>query len=313
MASKNKQRRQGLFRVMAANLAGLRPDLAGTYICPLCLTGGFIETDVMGPSPRLTEEHCIPDGLGPVTAVLTCATCNNTAGANIDGELHKRVEFDAFCRAEQKNGFNARLTSDDQNMGTEITRNGGEKPHFDIRIIAKQSNEKDVEKFKDTMMAWVDRGITPNPFKLHFNGNVLPRERLAHVALLKAAYLLLFKRLGYYPILLPIFESVRSQIRNFEAEELNVPSLVLRMQLDKLPDTICHIRATGAQGVAVPVPLTKYGIGYFVIMPINEGTLAQWANLYNHHQEVGSENFDCTVHPLDQDEIRERLLQQAPS
>lgn len=313
MASRNKQRRRGLFWEMSANLARLRPGLAGTCICPLCMTGGFTEADIMGPSPRLTEEHCIPDGLGPATAVLTCATCNNTAGANIDGELHKWVEFDAFCRSEQKNAFNARLTSDDQNMGIEITRTGGEKPHIGIRIIAKQSNEKDVQKHKDSMMAWAEQGITPNPFNLHFKGNVLPRERLAHVALLKAAYLLLFKRLGYYyPIMLPIFESVRSQIRNFEAEELNVRSLVLRMPLDKLPDMICQIRAPGAQGVAVSIPLTKYGIGYGVIMPINEGTLAQWADLYNHHQEAGSETFDCTVHPLDQDEIRERLLQQAP-
>jgi hypothetical protein len=311
MASKNERRRQGLFQEMSANLARLRPDLVGTCICPLCMTGGFTKDDVTGPSPRLTEEHCIPDGLGPATAVLTCATCNNTAGANIDGELHKRVEFDAFCRAEQKNGFNARLTSDDQNMGIEITRTGGEKPRVDIRIIAKQSNEKDVEKYKDAMMAWAEQGITPNPFNLHFKGNVLPRERLAHVALLKAAYLLLFKHLGYYPIMLPIFESVRSQIRNFEAEELNVRSLVLRMPLDKLPDTICHIRAPGAQGVAVPVALTKYGIAYFVIMPINEGTYAQWADLYSRNQEAGSENLDCTVHALDQDEVRERFLQRA--
>lgn len=312
MASKNEQRRQGLFQEMSANLARLRPDLAGTCICPLCMTGGFTEADIIGPSPRLTEEHCIPDGLGPTTAVLTCAACNNTAGANIDGELHQRVEFDAFCRAEQRNAFNGRLTSDDQNMGIEITRTGGEKPHLDIRIIAKQSNEKDVQKYKDAMMARAEHGISSNAFRIHFKGNVLPRERLAHVALLKAGYLLLFKQLGYYPILLPIFETVRSQIRNFEAEELNVRSLVLRMPLAKLPDTICHIWALGAQGVAVPIPLTKFGIGYFVIMPINEGTHAQWADLYNRNQEAGSGSFDCTVHPLEQDEIRERLLSQAP-
>ncbi|MCO6436869.1 MAG: hypothetical protein J5J06_07265 [Phycisphaerae bacterium] len=310
MALKNEQRRRGLFQEMSANLARLRPNLAGTYICPLCMRGGFTEADVVAPSPRLTEEHCIPDGLGPATAVLTCATCNNTAGANIDGELHKRVEFDAFCRAEQRNAFNARLTSDDQNMGIEITRTGGEKPHIDIRIIAKQSNEKDVQKYKDAMKAWVEQRITPNPIRLHFEGNVLPRERLAHVALLKAGYLLLFKRLGYYPIMLPIFETVRSQIRNFDAEELNVRSLVLRMPLDNLPDTICHIQASGAQGVAVPIPLTKYDIGYFVVMPVNGGTYSQWADLYGRNQEAGSENFDCTLHPLDPYELRERFLQQ---
>ncbi len=312
MASKNELRRLRLFQEMADNLARIQPDCAGTCICPLCMEAGFVESDVMGPLPRLTEEHCIPDGLGPATAVLTCMTCNNTAGANIDSELHKRVEFDAFCRAEQRKSLNVRLTSGDDNMGVEITRTGGAKPHIDIKIIAGQSNEKDVRNYKDAMMAWTEQGITQNAFYLHFRGNVLPQERLARVALLKAGYLLLFKRLGYYPIMLPIFAPVRSQIRNFEVEELNVRSLVLRIPLDKLPDTICHISASGAQGVAVPIPLTRYGIGYFVIMPINEGTHAQWADLYDRNQEAGSENFRFTVHPLDQDEVRERLQPNPP-
>lgn len=308
MASHREPWRQQLFRELSANLARLRPEYAGQYVCPLCMIGGFTEADVLGPSPRLTEEHCIPNGLGTTISVLTCARCNNTAGMELDNELHKRVEWDAFCNAEQKQLFNVRLSGDGNNVGIEFGRTGGGNPTMNIKIIARQSNPADIKRLQEVFTVWKEGGATPNPIEVHFRANVLPRERLARIALLKAGYLLLFKRLGYYPITLAIFEPVRRQIRDFQSQELNVDSIVLRFPIESLPETICFMRTPGAVGVAVPVALSKYGVGYFVIMPINDSTYAKWDDFHRLNQESGTEIFPCELYPLNQEEIRENIL-----
>jgi len=308
MVSRGEWRRRQLFQELSANLAGLRPEYAGQYVCPLCMIGGFTEADVLGASPLLTEEHCIPDGLGPTISVLTCAKCNNTAGAKLDNELHKRTEWDAFCNAEQKRPFKVRLSGDENNLGIELSRTGDENPTMNIKVIARQSNEADIKRHQEIFTVWKKGGATPGPMKIHFRTNVLPRERLARIALLKAGYLLLFKRFGYYPITLTIFEPIRRQIRDFQSQQLNVESIVLRYPIESLPETTCFMRTPSAVGVAVPVAFSKYGIGYFVIMPINESTYAEWDNFFNLNQESGTETFPCELYPLDQEEIRENLL-----
>lgn len=59
MASGGEQLRLRLFRVFSANLARFRPELAGQYHCPLCLDA-FPEQAVLGATPTLTIEDCIP-------------------------------------------------------------------------------------------------------------------------------------------------------------------------------------------------------------------------------------------------------------
>lgn len=313
MTSKQESRRVNLFRCLSANLAKVNPQLEGQYICPLCGTSGFTESDVLTSQPRLTEEHCIPDGLGMTISVLTCARCNNTAGSKIDSELHKRARFEAFCKAEQSKPINTRMTIEGMDVGVEVTRTGGDKPRMDIKILAEQSNPEHVRKSREIMFERTKNGLPPNPIKLHFRSNVLPRDRLVLVSLLKAGYLLLFKHLGYYPIALPIFEPVRQQIQDFNSKRLNVESIVLRYPIEALPEAICFLRTEGAEGVAVPIALSNYGIGFFVILPVDFETYSDFNEAYKRREESQTGTFDCDLFPLEMENIRERLLQQVLS
>jgi hypothetical protein len=299
MPPRTESRRVNLFRELSANLAKLNPELEGQYICPLCGKSGFTEKDVLGPQPKLTDEHCIPDGLGPTISVLTCAGCNNTAGSKIDSELHKRVRFEDFCKAQQAEPINVRMTIEDMDVGVDIIRTGGDKPRMDIRILAEQSNPEHVKKTQEILMACAKNGVTPNPMKIHFRANILARDRLVLISLLKAGYLLLFKWFGYHAIASPTFDPVRRQIRDYKSEELNVESIVLRYPIESLPETICFFRTSGAEGIAVPIALSKYTIGYFVIMPVNAMTYAKFDELHKRHQELKTRTFDCDFYPLD--------------
>ena len=64
MASQSEPNRYRLFGHYSENLALACPNLKGKYVCPLCLQFDFTENSVCGENPDLTEEHCIPDGLG---------------------------------------------------------------------------------------------------------------------------------------------------------------------------------------------------------------------------------------------------------
>jgi hypothetical protein len=268
MLSDGDETRIRLFRHHSADLETVRPDLKGRYVCPLCLTD-FPEEAVIGTSPELTIEDCIPKGLGRIEIVLTCQKCNNTAGTAIDSELHKRLDFESFCKATQQEGVSGRLTYEGLDVGVEVIRTAGATPNMEIRIIEGQSNKDHVRLIQETMAEAKAKGILPKDMKLLLGPRTVPHNPKALTALLKAGYLLFFKAAGYGPLFSPLFDPVRVQIRDWQSNAVNVVSVVFRAIL--LPPTVCMVKGDPS-GIAVPVPLSDAPT--IVILPHEDSTYA---------------------------------------
>ena len=67
------------------------PGAAPHYVCPICVEG-FVREDVANGT--LTEEHVPPEALGERGLILTCKTCNNTAGTELDAHAHRQQTVD---------------------------------------------------------------------------------------------------------------------------------------------------------------------------------------------------------------------------
>jgi hypothetical protein len=295
MPSEGEEKRIKLFRDHSADLERVRPELKGRYLCPLCLAE-FTEEAVLGASPKLTLEDCIPKGLGPIVLVLTCDSCNNTAGAMIDSQLHTRLDFESFCKATQEEPVRGRMTYEGLSVGIEVIRTGGPTPRMDIKIIEEQSNKEHIQLIQDTMKDMKEKGLLHQGMKLHFGPKTIPHNPRALTALLKAAYLLFFKAMGYGAILSSIFDPVRRQIRDNQSKAVDVESVALRVPLASLPTTLCQVNGD-LSGVGVPIPLSKYDAAYMVILPTSESTYARWEEFYLHNKERGIGELTMAVGP----------------
>jgi len=286
-------RRIKLFRQLSSRLGAYKPELQGQYVCPLCGTGGFTKKSVLGSQPALTEEHCIPRELGKVVTVLTCAPCNNTGGSMIDQHLYKRLRFESFCKATQEEPVRARMTCEGQSLGIEVKRTGGDKPRMDIRIIAEQSDPTSVAAAQEKMAALAQQGVV-NPMQMHFGPAVIPDNRKALTAALKSAYLLLFKKVGFPPVFSPLYDPVRQQIRDAKSSAVALDSIALRVPLEALPPSLSVVTSPAFGGLAVPVPLEKWDVGYTVIMPTDEHTYRRWAEWYELNKQANVSEFNLS-------------------
>lgn len=271
MVSRGEERRSRLFRRYSANLAIWRPEIKGQYVCPLCLRGGFEEEAVLGPNPPLTEEHCIQQGLGDVLTVLTCADCNNSAGRSVDNHLHKRLDFVEFWKGTLGEAFNGRITVWDHDLGVEVRRSPGK---LEFHVQERRSDPAKVQAVQESLTM----GRQPSEFRLHFGSKYAPDTKRSRIAVLKSAYLLMFRHFGYGYILSTVLNPVRQQICDPKSETVPLNSIVFTIPIESLPDTVSSItRPDGFGGFGVPVPLRKRAIGYFIIMPSDGGTFARWS------------------------------------
>ena len=86
---------EALFRMYAANLEIYAPSLRGRFACPLCLR--VIER-ASNLSDVVAEEHVVPEALGGRLTTITCRSCNNSAGTELESHLVQRVLVDANKR-----------------------------------------------------------------------------------------------------------------------------------------------------------------------------------------------------------------------
>jgi hypothetical protein len=303
MASRGDRRRLHLFHKYSRNLELWRPEFKGQYMCPLCLTAGFDEESICGPNPRLTDEHGIQNGLGKPCHILTCADCNHAAGKNIDTHLHKRLEFDAFCQAEQQTPLNIRMSVGSCNLGISIMRSGGKNPKTDIKVIKKQCNEEQIGGAQDLMING------PPEFKLHFQGASMPIIRNSKVALLKSAYLLAFRYFGYGYLLTDLMEPIRQSIRRPKDTPIPLDDVVLGSPMETLPKNVSFI--TSPEDLAafvIPIAITKYNRGYMVVLPNDASTYERWTKWRRDHVDQSKIQPKLIVFPNDESFLTNHFL-----
>lgn len=207
------KRRKRIFGVYSNNLnllikenilTNVRPKYKVTYICPICLSH-FSEMDLdQSKSNPLTLEDVPPKSLGGKANVLTCKSCNNKCGADVDYHLSRQMtELD---RREFRPGieFDAHFEKDGRTIqGRVIVGIDGE-----IKVIHTEINNhpKKLEEHVTTTKG--GDGV----YIKYRKTNVNPRQ--IQLALLKTSYLLAFQKYGYSFILDPVYDQVREQLLN---------------------------------------------------------------------------------------------------
>jgi hypothetical protein len=287
---KTKARRKLLFARYSSSLAACRPEHAGLYACPICLAL-FPQEALVGNDPLLTEEHCPQRGIGESHYVLTCKGCNSQAGYQIDHHLHKHVQLRRFWDGNERS--NVRLEFENRSVTASIERGSGTMSLWPDR---RRCDPKAVDALFDSL-----KDQTFKEFSLRFGRNVLPSIRRFRIALLKSAYLLMFRNFGYRYILTPLLESVRVQILEPQAKHLPLewimirpttaaPAGILRVTEPELLD--CYL---------VSIHLTRTQESYCVIMPTSGQTYLSWRQWLETHHETG--NLSYSEEPFDENNL----------
>jgi|GEM_PF-1477409 len=204
--SKNDEKREKIFDIFKNHLnflndKGFVSTEKDVYLCPLDLKPHH---NVYEEDP-LSLEDAPPKSLGGKAHVLTCTSCNNDRGHDIDADLAKfikeaKIVNTAFNLLKAGKPINKLLLpKSDHDVTMELN---GE--YIDGKMGFKKNGE---------ISMTLPVKLSPNTV-LNFVGSKVPKW--AQYSLLKAAYILLFKKTGYTLLLDKCFDIVREQIENPE-------------------------------------------------------------------------------------------------
>jgi hypothetical protein len=172
------------------------------YLCPLDLKPHH---SVYEADP-LTLEDAPPKSLGGKAHVLTCKSCNNKRGQDIDATLAKFINEARLIDI----AFN-KLNTGESIENLKLPQSDHPTHHVTLEHNGKYIDGQIGFGGNDTISMVLPKIYPPNTmFKIV--GSKVPKWAL--YSLLKAAYILLFKKTGYTLILEQCFDVVREQIEN---------------------------------------------------------------------------------------------------
>lgn len=233
------------------------------YICPICLRQ-FSETslDVCTPN-MLTIEHSPPKEVGGKAVALTCKDCNSKAGSELDIYLVNRLR--RIDRNELKPGIvtQAKATFSDGKIVVQSTLKVNSNGRVSMDTSDYNNNPINMEKLQLFHN-------NKQPFEITFS-KYKDAEKRVQVALLKTAYVLLFSKFGYSFLLTDVYDIVRKQILEPDAEIYPIAYTSEGLPED-LADGIYPILDKGGEGLLSIFTLTSsvgtiYRIGICLPIP----------------------------------------------
>ncbi len=188
------------WKVGYKNNGSIDPVEDDYYPCPLCLnifTKSALDQSLTNP---LTLEDAPPKALGGKPIVLTCKKCNNQSGEDLDNHLKIGSDLAAF---NKKGGeISSRLKLEDSRPFHAKFAFNKEKNRVNFTYNPK--NEYALKQVKELMENW--DGAKMN---VTWQG---PNPKKHSIGLLRTAYLIAFKQLGYSYVYTDGAKIVRSQI-----------------------------------------------------------------------------------------------------
>ena len=237
------KRLERLFDRYSADLRRFAPDLDDHFGCPLCLRGLRRVADLRD---IVAEEHVVAEALGGRIVTLTCRQCNNIDGTNLDAHLIQRVRIEA-----NEAPVKVRTRMGDAHMGAEMDGAPDEAEPIPIRVIESQSDPRQVEE----VIRLLREGETEMKLEMNFGFNA----NRSLVALVRSAYLLMFRVFGYEYVLDPSAAAVREQLKT-PIERTPVLNGIIWKMGETIPDdaSLCVMFAP---------ELTR---SFFIILRLNE-------------------------------------------
>lgn len=213
-------RLERLVEVYASDLARLAPAHNGQFGCPVCLRAFAGRSNM---SDVVSEEHVIPRALGGRLITLTCRECNNSAGSELDSHLVRRV------RIESGDPVAFRMSVGDAVQRGEFFSRTDCDP-YTLRIVAQQSDPKQEAETVRLLTNGIDE------INLTLNFGYVPIR--STVALIRSAYLLMFRTFGYRYVFDKSTEVLRNQIAS-PLEETNLVRAVTWELNSEVPEQTC--------------------------------------------------------------------------
>jgi hypothetical protein len=187
-----------LFRLYAADLERLIPEHRGCFACPVCLRVIERQSDL-----RLVvaEDHIVPEALGGNISTLTCRPCNNGSGSALESHLVQHVLVEARKRPH-------RGTIDIDGAVHRVELYPPESPDQPFRIVGmpKQSDRRQIQAAEQRMAEGAKE------IKLDMSMGYI--QLRSAVALIRSAYLLMFRTFGYSYVLDASAQPIREQLAN---------------------------------------------------------------------------------------------------
>jgi len=198
-----------LYDDYAKNLSAYRPEYKNQFACPLCLQ--LLDRDSLLRN-KITLEHCIPGKLGGTQLTLTCKDCNNRHGAKYDSHLVKWRDYEDHVEGLSGESHRATVIIGDARLPATIKNTGRDGP-LAIDVSRTRVNPKEMQK-AEAFMA----GLPDDRMSLDFQVRPGLDHRIFSIALLRSAYLLMFRLFGYGYVLHKPTERIRKQILDPECD-----------------------------------------------------------------------------------------------
>lgn len=231
--------RQRLFDLYAPNWSEIRKhlnfhdkalDVDDIYVCPICLQP-FPRTALLTPQ-ILTLEHIPPKSVGGKDSgwILLCGNCNHTIGSTLDSQLDHRLQVGDFLNKVPSASTEARFT-----LGEDAWLPSQLKWSDDGHLLIfsdpnpKRSSPNNIAKHNEYTE---DIKQAKRNFEGRFSISIGNRS-LWEAALLRIAYLMVFRLFGYGALTHSNMLLVRDQIRNPDKNILPRSWLLGRMSFDQ--------------------------------------------------------------------------------
>lgn len=187
--------------------AGISTASADSLLCPLC----WQET----PYDDLSVEHIVPGSVGGKQTTLTCRRCNNDHCRDLDAHL---AQYQRIADAFQGHGtLKTKLNINGHDMIASLEWGNGYK---DFHVVGKATNPAASDA---SQKAFADGNVSHLNVTLYFNYI----KNNFQTAVLRAAYLVLFKCFGYEYAHHEIVQAIRRRIADPTLEHPRLASLLL--------------------------------------------------------------------------------------
>lgn len=189
-----------LFEKLSSDYRETQPLMNGKIPCPLCLNI-FSREDI--ENKCLSLEHIIPRKLGGSVYTLSCKSCNNRHGTELDNHLIKMLKFG---EAMAGNGsLDCNLIVGKHSTQSTFRLDPGDVDTINMTILEKTNNPQNVARVRDAFESNLEE----------FQVTIKPgyKSDRAPLAIVKCAYLAAFRQIGYRYILDPAFAAFQEHLK----------------------------------------------------------------------------------------------------
>lgn len=209
---------QKLFDLYSDNLALYVPDLKGYFCCPLCLdVFGRGSLPASNRDGDLSIEHIIPRSIGGNIITLTCRKCNNKLGTELDAHIVAKFNAEDGFAGKRIEPLKGRVSIGHGEMAVDVHWG---QDSVEMRGVSKASNPARITALEREL------NLASDGSEIHLNIPLGYRALNSQVAILKMAYLLMFRQFGYGYILHPNSSQVREQIDDHKTDRIVSKALV---------------------------------------------------------------------------------------